>query len=308
MKPLLQTIGDLGSRRGREEMQNFALRIGEAMDGAITDYLRHDLAPGKLQRLGTQVLRRTGFLMVERFNRRFSAGMARHWFFDLQTKAKLGDVIALRQLKRFGVDPRRAVAGQLTDRDLQRFAQNFVTETQIRLTPEQLPLASNNEYWRTAMQFKTFGLKAVELMLRDIETQGLARPLLRGTVAAGTVGPIVAIARRLSAGRAPVREKEAPYELPVEALLSVGMAGLFFDAIQAIERGQEAEFIGGPSVGLAQDVGRLARDVATGDIRGVTGGILKRVPVVGPAARRGFMEATKPTPPRSRRSRLKERD
>jgi len=312
LKPLLQTIKDVGSRQGREEMQNFALRIGESLDGAITDYLRHDLAPGKLQRLGTGVLRRTGFLLTERFNRRFAAAMGRHWFYDLQTKAKLGDVIALRQLKRFGVDPTRAMRGKLTQKDLYDFAQNFVTDTQIRLTPEELPLAANDpaspilsEWWRTVAQFKTFPLKVTELMLRDIETRGakgIATGAVPGAIAATIgVGVPTAIARRVTAGRAPISKNETWYGLPLEAALSIGSAGLLLDSLEAFERGHELEYIAGPSGGVVQDVGRIVRDIGQGDIRGAVGTAMRRVPTFGPAISKGFMAATKPTPPRRRR-------
>lgn len=302
MKPLLSTIKQFSSKRGREEARNFTLRIGEALDGAITDYLRHDLNPGKLQRASTAVLRRTGFLAVERFNRRFASAMGQHWFHDLVTKAKLGDDLALRQLKRFGIDPAKAARGQLDRKDLLEFAQNFVSETQFRLTPEELPIAASSEWWRTAMQFKTFGLKATEMMLSDIETRGLGAFAKRAIPASAAVGTIVNPIRRLTAGRSPFPEEgESWTSFLLDGAFAVGIGGLLFDAIQASERGSIPEFVGGPTVGLAEDVLSAGRGLVPGgggSLRTTASRAIERIPTIGPAARRGFQAVTRPTPPR----------
>src|SRR5690606_6218924 len=88
-----------GTRRGpaRQMSEDFALRIGAALDGALNDYIRFDLAGGPTGRLANEVLRRTGFLGVERFNRRFASAIAREWYTDL---IRDGSPRALRQLRR----------------------------------------------------------------------------------------------------------------------------------------------------------------------------------------------------------------
>jgi len=286
-----QTLTDLATRKGRTAATNFAASIGATLNSTLSEYLRHDLQGGFLTRVAGRVLRGTGFFAVERGNRIFAANLGRNLYQQLTRDAAVGSERATAQLARFGV---RAGGGFSPDDEV-RFAQRFVRATQFRTTPEELPQAMFDphyaEFWRTLWQFRTFGLKAAELLYDQVRTD--PRSLARLVPLAAAIGLPVQAVRRLTA-----KPQEPAEALPggagrslpseaIDAVLALGTLGIIADTFQAAAGGRTGvlEFLGGPTAGLLGEAASGATEALQGRPRQLGLSAARRIPVVGPAVR-----------------------
>lgn len=280
--PTVKALMQQSTSAGRQATSDLAMRLGTASETALGDYIRQDLGTGGLgAKVSSELLRRTGFNVVERMNRRFATAIGDQLFQDAARKAPVSKW-AQDMLTRHGVTDLAAPGAR------DRFIQNFVRRTQFRLTPEELPRMLSQEGWpgelaRTAFQFKPFALKATELMLDEMKAQPLGF-LGRAVGMGGTLGLAGAQARRLTGGS----KKEQTGGIPMRVLegtLAMGAAGMFSDAIQAAQGGDASllEFMAGPTASTLAEGGVAGMRALQGRPSKLLRMGVRRIPVVGPA-------------------------
>lgn len=284
-----------------DEARRFALRAGVALDSAVGDFLRSETG-GRLSRVASGVLKVTGHTAVERFNRNFAASIGREWYGDLQRLVRSGGdgkrvALARRHLSHFGINPSRVAAGLDAEDDVLRFSQRFTNETQFRTTPEELPLLADSPWWRAVFQFKSFSLKATELLVNQIERNPAS--LLRVIPAGLLAGVPIDTIRRLTAGQPPTADDRSALRRAITGIATLGVGGLFTDAIQAASFGRRAiaETIGGPVLSTIAEAGEAAAQLTQGRTRPAAELIAGRVPTIGPALRRQVRESYRPATP-----------
>ena len=313
-QPILSTMtgglkntikGSLRTLTNFKDAESFATRSGAAFDAAVSEFMRGEALGGRstigklATRAATSVLRSTLFLKVERLNRILASNIGREFIPDIARRAALGNDLAVRQLQRFGLNGKQILqqGGRLTESQLATGVQNFVRKTQFRVTPEELPLfASDPQFgpiWRTVFQFKTFSLKATELLLEEakINPRGL---LARGLPLAALAGEGVQTLRGISSGKSPeevlTRDTGSPGQLflrSAQNVAAVGLLGIFWDALQAATfEGGLGEFAAGPTVSSVAELGEGAVQAVQGRPQQLRRTLLRRVPAVGPAIER----------------------
>lgn len=293
--------------RGRSD----ALKSGAILNSALEDMMRGVGAGGEggAQRFGRFVLRRSGFLAVEKANRAVSANAGILFAEDLFRKVRLNPghrrVGAWKaHLRKMGVDLDTAVKiGEMSEDDLLRSAQSIVNRTQFRIDSTELPLMWTSVYGKTAMQFKSFGFKAGQMMKDDIAKPAIqyARtggklgdimPLLRAAVLLPMGGVLVQKLRDAVRLGELERSESIVFEI-LDAYATVGAFGLMFDMFVAPTYGTAGvvSALFGPTASDLVAIFYGGGQLMAGNPVPITKQLIGNVPIAGATLRRQFAKA-----------------
>ena len=247
--------------------------------------------PFKFLNEPTQFLRATGFLSVERWNRRGAAIMGVGHVKFLHTKLQKlikdgkGDLKTAKKLQRemreLGVaDPLRtelsaqdiAIAGHMFNKRV-----NFSGESAI------LPINWSKPWYKLATKFKSFMFFQARFLKRSVADELFINknpaPLLTYMAFAGIGGNAIEQLRSLLTGRE-IEENRGALEVLIKGIGNAGAFGLWMDTLQQVgERGSSAlAGIAGPTVSDALDT---FGDLAKGDIDKIILRLIPNVPGKG---------------------------
>ena len=227
----------------------------------------------------TEFLRATGFMSVERMNRRAAGLMGYGHVNTLHTKLQklISDgkgnstkAIKLeRELKELGVgNPFKA---QLSEQDLAVSGHMFNKFVNFSGESGNLPVNWSKPWFKLMTKFKSFMFYQARFLKRNVSDElfihGNAKPLALYMVSAGLAGNAAEITRALASGK-DIEENREPLELLIAGIGNAGGAGLWFDTFMDIkQRGASSiSSVAGPTV---SDAFNLLQDVTTGDLNGI---------------------------------------
>lgn len=282
------------------EGSEFAGLTGAVLDSTLND-IQRSLGAG---RLSSEVLRKTGFTGIERFNRVLAANAGRAFandvFSKLQRSLASGSSRAnlyRETLTKMDIDVPTALGrGILSLDDQLKAGQNIVRRTQFKTGIQDLPLFATSPLGKTMFQFKTFGFKATQFLKDDIIKEagrGNIGPLVRASLVLPLSGEVVNSVQSMLNGRS---RPESVIDRIADDFAAVGTFGLFYSMIKAVEFGPSAiaNILLGPAAGDSiSGIYNIAQAV-TGNPKGLEKQIIRNIPVVGPAiANRVFPPKTR---------------
>ena len=239
----------------------------------------------------TEFLRGTGFMSVERMNRR-AAGMMGYGHVNslhnklmkLVSEGRRNSTKAVkleRELKELGVgNPFKA---QLSEQDLAVSGHMFNKFVNFSGESGNLPVNWSKPWFKLMTKFKSFMFYQARFLKRNVADElfihGNAKPLALYLVAAGLAGNTAEVTRAFASGK-DIEENRDALELLIAGIGNAGGAGLWFDTmIDVKERGSGAfGNILGPT---ATDVFDTFQDVTTGDLNGIIKRITPNLPGKG---------------------------
>ena len=124
------------------------------------------------------------FKKVEEFNRRTAGNTAKYRVEQLAKRMKTNKntKYAVRELKKLGVDPFKALKGKLTVKDLKTAANKLSEATQFKVDPIDVPPAWKSNLGKLAFQFKSFSFMQAKFIRDEIlkeATKGNLAPMIR---------------------------------------------------------------------------------------------------------------------------------
>jgi len=269
----------------RPESVKIAEEAGISAETALRDMAQEGLGGVKgLQNLLTG----PGFKAVEMFNRRVAANAGK--LYAINEFEKLinnpADKEALIALEKFGVDARNALnIGKLSENDLISAARKAVETTQFKVSPMDIPPSWSTTTGRILTQFKSFGYKQSEFILKEIlkpAFHGNFVPLTRYVVAGVVAGEAAADIKAVIRGTTAKRSKD-PWERAWQNLQQVGGLGVASDAIRAATSyGQFLSWLAGPTVGDVTDLLYEMAQLVKGSPKPILRDITSKIPVLGP--------------------------
>ena len=241
--------------------------------------------PWKFLNEPTQFLRATGFMSVERLNRRGAAVMGVGHVKYLHTKlqklikngkgdSKIANKLQ-REMKELGVaDPLRT---ELSAQDIAIAGHMFNKRVNFSGESATLPVNWSKPWYKLATKFKSFMFFQARFLKRSVADELFINknpaPLLTYMAFAGIGGNAIEQVRSLLTGR-DIEENRNAFELLINGIGNAGAFGLWFDTLQQVgERGSSAlAGIAGPTISDALDT---LGDLSKGDIDKI---ILRLVP------------------------------
>lgn len=253
---LLRSLG----KEGKE----FADRSGAALETTLMEMAGE---ASRIGQVGEKVLKYTGFIAAERFQRRLGANLGRVYAEELAekaTKVQQGMIKGRQaariqaQMKELGLPVNRMV----TDTDIVRAGLKFSNDINFRNTPDKLPLAWQTPYGRLLTKFKSFAFHQGRFVKNDV-----IKPFLRGNPwpliwyagPASVIGMSVDELRRMIKGDDRELSQTERY---LRGVTMIGGMGILQDTISQFHRGpaEGLASLAGPAAG---DVGRYAHGAAT---------------------------------------------
>ena len=241
------------SKQSREEMTQFAERIGAASREAVQDALHQAynseyIDPGA-RKWSDKYFKAIGLEHWTRMTRIIAANMARDFIATHTKKAAAGDVRSLRYLKELGLTPEIVAKGFDIENDsmdlttpegeaVQNAILQFVDEAIIRPNAAQRPVwASDPHYmliWQLKSFFYSFGQVVVGGVAREMQSRWAegdrAKAAIPAIVLFGALLPLAALAlqtRELIKGAFKDDEREKPEEETISYLFDlVDRAGI----------------------------------------------------------------------------------
>jgi len=241
------------SKQSREEMTQFAERIGAASREAVQDALHQAynseyIDPGA-RKWSDKYFKAIGLEHWTRMTRIIAANMARDFIATHTKKAAAGDVRSLRYLKELGLTPEIVAKGFDIENDsmdlttpegeaVQNAILQFVDEAIIRPNAAQRPVwASDPHYmliWQLKSFFYSFGQVIVGGVAREMQSRWAegdrAKAAIPAIVLFGALLPLAALAlqtRELIKGAFKDDEREKPEEETISYLFDlVDRAGI----------------------------------------------------------------------------------
>ena len=239
----------------------------------------------------TSFLRATGFMSVERMNRRAGAIMAFGHVSTLHTKLQrlvldgqansVKGIKLQRELKELGVnDPTKAA---LTEQDYAVSGHMFNKHINFSGESVNLPVSWHKPWFKLMTKFKSFMFYQARFLKRNVSDElfihGNPKPLALYLVAGGLAGNVAEVTRALASGKEIEQNREA-LELLIDGVGNAGAWGLWFDTMQDIsERGSGAlATIAGPTMSDAFDT---LQDISKGDLDKILLRLVPNVPGKG---------------------------
>lgn len=257
-----QTIAKFLTDSGaRKEMIDYTTRTGELNNSILRDFSR-DVNAGREGILSR--LTGPGGQKIESFNRIIATNTGKKYAEDMAKRllANPNDKTAIKALIKLGLDPKTITSqGGLSNGDLIKAGQTISDITQFKVNQADLPPQFSTTWGKVLFQYKQFAYKQGEFLFNEVVKEAAKRnlqPLSRYLIIGGLVGlPIAEIKRRIYGRERP----DTPQGLYLEALSSVGGAGIIQDMIYAAQGGQKMiNFILGPTGG---DAVKLAEAINT---------------------------------------------
>lgn len=284
-----KTIANFFANSGaRTEMVDYTTRTGELNSSILRDFSR-DVNSGSQSLLA----KLTGPFgqKVESFNRIIATNTGKKYAEDMAKRllANPNDKTALKAFAKLDLNPQTVLKqGGLSDGDLIKAGQSLADLTQFKVNQSDLPPQFSTTWGKVLFQYKQFAYKQGEFLLNEVAKEaakGNLQPLSRYLIIGGLVGlPLAEIKRRIYGRERP----DTPQGVYLEALSSVGGAGIIQDMIYASQGGQKMiNFILGPTGGDAVKLAS-AIDTAkkTGDYTDLARFGVSYIPLVGGVASR----------------------
>lgn len=257
-KTITKFLTDSGARK---EMIDYTTRTGELNNSILRDFAR-DVNAGSESILSK--LTGPGGTNVESFNRIIATNAGKQYAEDMAKRllANPNDKTALKAFSKLGLDSQTILKqGGLSQGDLIKAGQTLSDITQFKVNQADLPPQFSTTWGKVLFQYKQFAYKQGEFLLNEVAkeaTKGNLQPLSRYLIIGGLVGlPIAEIKRRLYGRERP----DTPQGIYLEAISSVGGAGILQDMVYAAQGGQKLlNFVLGPTGG---DVVKLAEGIDT---------------------------------------------
>ena len=247
--------------------------------------------PLKILNEPTEFLRATGFMSVERMNRRAGAIMSFGHVNTLHTKLQrlvldgqansVKGIKLQRELKELGVnDPTKAA---LTEQDYAISGHMFNKHINFSGESVNLPVSWHKPWFKLMTKFKSFMFYQARFLKRNVSDElfihGNAKPLALYLVAGGLAGNAAEVTRALASGK-DIEQNRNALELLIDGVGNAGAWGLWFDTMQDIsERGSGAlATVAGPTVSDAFDT---LQDISKGDLDKILLRLVPNVPGKG---------------------------
>ena len=247
--------------------------------------------PLKILNEPTEFLRATGFMSVERMNRRAGAIMAFGHVNTLHSKLQrlvldgkgnsVQGIKLTRELKELGVNNPTKVA--LTEQDFAISGHMFNKHINFSGESVNLPVSWHKPWFKLMTKFKSFMFYQARFLKRNVSDElfinGNPKPLAMYLVAGGLAGNVAEVTRALASGK-DIEQNRNALELLIDGVGNAGAWGLWFDTMQDIsERGSGAlATIAGPTVSDAFDT---LQDISKGDLDKILLRLVPNVPGKG---------------------------
>ncbi len=219
--------------------REFRAMLGSVMEDANRQATLWQGGADMIGRIGTNVLKYTGFTSIEKYNRSLAGLMGA--FYAQQQVEGLVSTGAKRYAERLielGINPERVMAskGVLALDDMLIAGQKVINATQFRSRLTDLPAFTTQspDLFRALLQFKTFGINQTKLMV----DQGLRRPVrtaMFGLAVMPFTGMMVDMARDtvkedvFGAPRAPYKDQQSGLQSYLESASAAGSFGILSD-------------------------------------------------------------------------------
>ena len=247
--------------------------------------------PLKILNEPTEFLRATGFMSVERMNRRAGAIMAFGHVNTLHSKLQrlvlygkgnsVQGIKLTRELKELGVNNPTKVA--LTEQDFAISGHMFNKHINFSGESVNLPVSWHKPWFKLMTKFKSFMFYQARFLKRNVSDElfinGNPKPLAMYLVAGGLAGNVAEVTRALASGK-DIEQNRNALELLIDGVGNAGAWGLWFDTMQDIsERGSGGlASIAGPTV---SDTFDTLQDISKGDLDRILLRLVPNVPGKG---------------------------
>lgn len=242
----------------------------------------------------TEFLRATGFMSVERMNRRAASIMSFGHVNTLHSKLQrlvldgqansVKGIKLTKELKELGVNNPTKPA--LSEQDLAVSGHMFNKHINFSGESVNLPVSWHKPWFKLMTKFKSFMFYQARFLKRNVSDElflnGNPKPLAMYLVAGGIAGNAAEITRALASGK-DIENNRNALELLIDGVGNAGAWGLWFDTMQDIsERGAGAMAgIAGPTVSDAFDT---LQDITNADLDKILLRLVPNVPGKGQLA------------------------
>lgn len=265
------------------EGQEFAQRSANVLSASAHSITSE--VTGASGGLAEQVLKRTGFSAVEKFNRVVAANAGRE--FAKQMAGRLlrdsTDKLARRSLKEIGLSPARILEqGGLTVDDVLMAGLKTSNKTQFRAGVQDLPLFWSSPEGKVLTQFKNFSFNQTKFIKEAIlgeAMRGNLQPMIRAISLAPILGEGVQDVRSILSGK---KRDKIGLERIAENMSAAGGFGIVADLLRDASYGKLAGSLAGPTFSTIADLAEGIVKTAQGQPNKLVKTVSRQVPVAGP--------------------------
>lgn len=294
VEPTFKAIREAFTEGGEE----FAVRSGAVLDSTLRE-ITEGRGGGSA---ATKFLKATGFTASEKFNRIVAANAGKNAAENEFAKLirNQGNIQSRRMLEEMGINVKAAInRGSLNADDLAKAGQKASDWTQFRVGAIDVPLFWSTPEGRVLVQFKNFAFKHTQFIRDAVIKEALVhknfKPLVRLILFSQLIGEPLADLKEAVRGKDVTRKDLSIPERMWENFATLGGIGIFWDLWQSARLGKIPDLLLGPTVGDFSSVLEAGSQAATGNVKPLGKETVRRIPIVGPAAKNILFQDQKST-------------